>query len=155
MKPSMTGPGVQRGVAMVEFAITLPLLLLLLFGIAEFGRMLYQYNSLQQASRDAARYVAGQAWNATLGKVELSGNLLSQTKNVAVFGVPANPNGYLAVVPGLTAADVSVTDAGGNHVQVTITHTFQPVIGNAIPGFLGNGIALTVPLVATTVMRAL
>ena len=56
----------QQGVAMVEFAIVLPLLLLLLLGIAELGRLLFQYNSLLQASRDAGRFVAGQAWNRTL-----------------------------------------------------------------------------------------
>ncbi len=48
----------QRGLAMVEFAIALPLLLLLLLAIGEMGRLLYQYNSLLQASRDASRFVA-------------------------------------------------------------------------------------------------
>ena len=42
----------QRGLAMVEFAIALPLLVLMLLGIAEFGRLLYQYNTLLQASRE-------------------------------------------------------------------------------------------------------
>ncbi|MGH8353195.1 MAG: TadE/TadG family type IV pilus assembly protein [Pseudomonas sp.] len=153
-------PQAQRGVAMVEFAITLPLLLLLLLAIGEFGRMLYQYNSLLQASRDAGRYVAGQAWNATLGVVELSSDLETKTKNVAVYGVPANPNGYPAVVPGLTTANVQVSSVGTNHVQVSINFTFCPVIGSgncggSLPGFFGNAIALNIPLIATTVMRAL
>ncbi len=59
----------QRGVAMVEFAITLPLLLLLLLAIGEFGRMFYHYNNLLQANRDAVRYLAGEAWNGNLGQV--------------------------------------------------------------------------------------
>ena len=42
----------QRGLAMVEFAIALPLLVLMLLGIAEFGRLLYQYNTLLQAWKD-------------------------------------------------------------------------------------------------------
>jgi Flp pilus assembly protein TadG len=152
----------QSGMAMVEFAITLPLLLLLLFAIGEFGRMLYQYNSLLQASRDAGRYVAGKAWNRTLGKVDLTGDpqLVPRTKNVAVYGAPANPNGYPPVVPGLSTGDVSVSavkDAGVDteYVEVSITFTFRPVIGNSIPAFIGNEIALSIPLVATTVMRAL
>lgn len=49
----------QQGLAMVELAIALPLLLLLLLGIGELGRLLWQYNSLLQASRDASRFVAG------------------------------------------------------------------------------------------------
>lgn len=150
-------PQAQRGIAMVEFAITLPLLLLLLLGIAEFGRMLYQYNSLLQASRDAGRFAAGQAWNATLGTVDLpsGGTLETQTKSVAVYGVPANPNGYPSVVPGLTTANVQVSAQGTEHVRVSISYNFRPVIGTGIPAFIGNGMVLNFPLVATTVMRAL
>lgn len=149
-------PQAQRGVAMVEFAIALPLLLLLLLAIGEFGRLLFQYNSLLQASRDAGRFVAGQAWNATLGKVELSADLMSKTKSVALYGAPANPNGYPPMVPGLTAADVSVTEVvGANHVQVSITYTFRPVIGGTIPGFFGAPIPLGIALSSTVVMRAL
>ncbi|MDP3816039.1 TadE/TadG family type IV pilus assembly protein [Pseudomonas sp.] len=150
----------QRGVAMVEFAIVLPLLLLMLLAVGEFGRMLYQYNSLLQASRDASRFVAGKAWNATLGQIELSGDLQTQTKNVAVYGVPSNQAGFPPVVSGLTTADVAVSSVGAEHVQVSITFTFCPVIGSgncggSIPGFFGDAIALNIPLVATTIMRAL
>lgn len=145
----------QRGVAMVEFAIALPLLLLLLLVIGEFGRMLYHYNSLLQASRDAGRFVAGEAWNATLGQIELNGDLQTKTKNVAVYGVPANPSGYPPVVPELSTDDVAVSAAGSEHVQVSISYTFRPVIGTAIPGFFGDAIPLELVLRSTVVMRVL
>ena len=148
----------QQGVALVEFTLVLPLLLLLLLAFGEFGRMLYQYNVLLQASRDADRFVASQAWNATLGAVALGSTLLTQTKNVAVYGVPSATG--TAVVSGLTTANVQVAAEGIDHVRVTITFTFCPVIGagncaGSIPGFFGNAIPLGIPLVATTVMRAL
>jgi Flp pilus assembly protein TadG len=151
-------PQRQQGLAMVEFTLVLPVLLLLLLAFGEFGRMLYQYNVLLQASRDADRFVASQAWNSTLGQVALSNTLLTQTKNVAVYGVPANTG--TAVVSGLTTGNVDVAAVGTEHVRVTITYTFCPVIGGgncggSIPGFFGNQIALSIPLVATTVMRAL
>jgi Flp pilus assembly protein TadG len=153
-------PQAQRGVAMVEFAIALPLLLLLLLAIAEFGRLLYQYNTLLQASRDAGRFVAGQAWNATTGQIDLSATLLAQARNVALYGVPANPNGYPSVVTGLTAANVQVSAVGTEHVQVSINYTFCPVIGGGncsgqLPGFYGAALGLGIPLVASTVMRVL
>ncbi|WP_327437805.1 TadE family protein [Pseudomonas donghuensis] len=148
-------PQAQRGLAMVEMVITLPLLLLMLFAIGEFGRMLFQYNSLMQASRDAGRFVAGQAWNATLGKVEVSDTLRAQAQSVAVYGVPANPNGYPAVVPGLTTGKVSVTVVGTDHIQVSINYTFLPVIGSAIPAFYGQSEPLGLTLTSTVVMRAL
>jgi len=151
-------PQRQQGLAMVEFTLVLPVLLLLLLAFGEFGRMLYQYNVLLQASRDADRFVASQALDSTLGQVALSSTLLTQTKNVAVYGVPANTG--TAVVSGLTTGNVVVAAVGTDHVRVTITYTFCPVIGGgncggSIPGFFGNQIALSIPLVATTVMRAL
>jgi len=41
--------GRQRSQSMVEFAIVAPLLLLLLFGIVDFGRVIYIYVTLNQA----------------------------------------------------------------------------------------------------------
>ncbi len=148
----------QQGLALVEFTLVLPVLLLLMLAFGEFGRMLYQYNVLLQASRDADRFVASQAWNSTLGMVALSSTLQTQTKNVAVYGVPSQTG--TPVVSGLTAANVVVAAVGTDHVRVTITYTFCPVIGagnctGSLPGFFGNQIALSIPLVATTVMRAL
>ncbi|MCP1441010.1 Flp pilus assembly protein TadG [Pseudomonas sp. GGS8] len=155
---SFKRPQAQQGVALVEFTLVLPLLLLLLLSLGEFGRMLYQYNVLLQASRDADRFVASQAWDSTLGTISLSSTLLDQTKNVAVYGVPSAAGS--AVVSGLTTANVAVSAVGTDHVRVTITYNFCPVIGSgncggAIPGFFGSQIALSIPLVATTVMRAL
>lgn len=151
-------PRAQQGVALVEFTLVLPVLLLLLLSLGELGRMLYQYNVLLQASRDADRFVAGQAWNSTLGMVALSSTLQTQTKNVAVYGVPSQTG--TPVVSGLTTANVVVAAVGVDHVRVTITYNFCPVIGSgncngSIPGFFGNQIALSIPLVASTVMRAL
>ena len=151
-------PKRQQGLAMVEFTLVLPVLLLLLLSLGEIGRMLYQYNVLLQASRDADRFVANNAWDSTLGAVSLGSTLLTQTKNVAVYGVPANTG--TAVVSGLTTGNVVVAAVGTDHVRVTITYTFCPVIGagnctGSLPGFFGNQIALSIPLVATTVMRAL
>ncbi len=45
-----------RGQGLVEFALILPLLLLLIFGILDFGRMLFIYANLFNAAREASRY---------------------------------------------------------------------------------------------------
>lgn len=147
-------PRAEHGVAMVEFAIALPLLLLLLLAIAEFGRMLYQYNRLLQSNRDAVRYLAGEAWNVNLGRLDIDPVLEARTKNIAVYGVPAAQVGN-EVVPGLTTAEVQVGAVGTEHVQVSISYVFRPVIGTGLPALLGNALPLNFPLVATTVMRGL
>lgn len=45
----------RRGAALVEFAIVLPLLLALVFGIIEFGFLFYNKAMLTNASREGAR----------------------------------------------------------------------------------------------------
>ena len=45
----------QRGAAAVEFAIVLPVLVLLLFGSIEFGLLLYNQQVMTNASREGAR----------------------------------------------------------------------------------------------------
>ncbi|NPV27636.1 MAG: pilus assembly protein [Firmicutes bacterium] len=45
----------QRGQALVEVALVLPIFLLLIFGIIEFGRVLGAYLLITHASREGAR----------------------------------------------------------------------------------------------------
>jgi hypothetical protein len=52
MKPTSTR---QRGVATVEFALVAMIFFTLLFGVLEFARMLYVFNSVQEVTRRAAR----------------------------------------------------------------------------------------------------
>lgn len=51
--PSQRG---ERGQDLVEFALVLPLLVLLFFGIIEFGRAVFTYNTLANAAREGARF---------------------------------------------------------------------------------------------------
>ena len=45
----------ERGAAVVEFALIAPLLLLIVFGIIDFGWMLMKANLVNNTTRDAAR----------------------------------------------------------------------------------------------------
>lgn len=51
----------SRGQALVEFALTFPILILLIFGLIDLGRAVYVSNSLAEAARDGARYGSVQA----------------------------------------------------------------------------------------------
>ncbi len=50
-----------RGQALVEFALVIPIFLLLLFGIVDVGRMVYMNSTLSQAAREGARVASVEA----------------------------------------------------------------------------------------------
>ncbi len=56
-------PPTRRGQTMVEFALTLPILLLLMFGVIEFARIFQAWITLENAARTAARYAVTGQWD--------------------------------------------------------------------------------------------
>lgn len=61
-RASREGPATwfSRGQALVEFAIILPLLLLVIGGIVQFGMLFWAQNTLTQVARDTGRWAATQ-----------------------------------------------------------------------------------------------
>jgi Flp pilus assembly protein TadG len=143
----------QRGIAAVEFAITLPLLLLLMFATAEFGRLISQNNTLAKCVRDAARYVAANATAGDSKVISITPTVTTQARNIAVTGQIA---GGSPLLPGLTAGAFTIADAGNGYISVAATYTYQPMIAAQLPTFgLATPPTLARPLVATIIMKAL
>jgi Flp pilus assembly protein TadG len=144
----------QRGVAIVEFAIALPLLLLLMFATVELGRMLSQYNTLSKSVRDSSRYLASNAAGGTTRVVNITNAVRTATTNLAVTG---NVNGTgNALLPGLVAGNITVADAGNGYVSVSASYTYVPILSASLKLFgYGPDVALTAPLKTTVLMRAL
>lgn len=91
----------MRGVAAVEFGILLIPMVLLAFGITEFGRAIYSYNTLAKAVRDAARYMTSRTpGDPTEHAI---------AKCMAVHGSP--DCGGPALAPGLDTSMVRTCDA--------------------------------------------
>lgn len=76
----------RTGQALVEFALVLPVFLLLLFGLIDVGRYVYTWNALNQAAREGARYgsVAGWADTCNLSREVC----IEQTTISRLAGVP-------------------------------------------------------------------
>lgn len=84
----------QGGVAAVELALVLPVLLLLTFTTTEFGRAIYQYGVLTHSVRQAARFLSTQA----------PGQGVETARKLVIYG---NPEGTGAPrLSGLSAAQV-------------------------------------------------
>jgi Flp pilus assembly protein TadG len=157
----------QRGLAMVEFVVTAPMLLLLLFGTVVFGEFLIDYSTLNDGVRNAARYLAGAAPNGTDGTL-ITGTawsaLADQARNLAVYGnVNGNVNGTGPLLPGLTVAEITVTPVPAdpttvpsyNEITVSAAYPYQSLFGASMPNFFGGAIATNFTLSLSTTMIAL
>ncbi len=80
------GRGRARGQALVEFSLVFPLMLLLVFGLIDLGRVVYTNNALSEAAREGARYGSVQARSAT-----------------DIAGIEAHTVGQVAGIGGVTA----------------------------------------------------
>jgi Flp pilus assembly protein TadG len=121
--------GNEKGQNLVEFALVVPMLLLLVFGIAEFGRAWMTQNILTGAAREAVRILAVPPGIIT--PQDRADNVLNSA--------------------GITGAIVDVDDPGVafGPVSVTIDYDFPVVVVGFIPG-LDN---TKLPLSSRTTMR--
>ena len=86
----------ERGQTLVEFAFVCVLFLTVLFGIIEFGRALWTWNTIVQATRAGARFAVVEAPSATD----------DQVKNFVVYYNAAGTGD--PVLPGLSTSNVTV-----------------------------------------------
>jgi hypothetical protein len=124
--------GRTRGQALVEFALVLPILILILMGLFDFGRAVFAYNSLSNSARDGARVaivdqtmVAGVPAGAQAAADQAIGLGLDATDPASVEVV------YL--LPDLSGP--CPTRALGCVARVTVHHEFTaitPIIGSVI-----------------------
>lgn len=114
---SLEKPGRSHAQALVEFALIMPLLVLLLMGILDLGRGVYAYNVLASAAREGARF-------GILAPSNTSGIQTQAQANTVALGsstvtVDCSNNGTT-----FTAAPCSTSNT---FLRVTVTYTFQPV----------------------------
>lgn len=155
--PPIQMPSRQRGLAAVEAAIVLPLLLLLMLATGELGRAFYQYNTLTKAVRDGARYISEKATDGLTGLIAdpIDTAAVTATKNLVVYGSPGGSGEPL--LEGLAIGDVTITAVDVRHVQVRAVYGYRPLFASGLPDFgfgsgtLGTGFTFQ----ATTTMRAL
>ena len=118
----------QNGQSLVEFALLLPMLVVILFSAVEFGRLWMTMNVLTGAAREGARVAAVTAPNVALVQNAVS-NVLAG----------ANINGATITVAGPNAA---------NSVTVTVQINYNVLTGAVVPG-----LSQTLQLTRTASMR--
>ena len=114
----------------VEMALVLPLLLVILFGIEEFGRALWIQTSLQYACEAAARCAAVSFASCA------NGNIPNYAASQALgMSIPSSAFKYTANASSTPAAlcKPSSNTAGTGGAMVSASYRFPSVVGGLIP----------------------
>ena len=129
---------IRDGQGLVEFALILPVLLLLVLGIVEFGRMMITFSSVSSASRDAVRYaVSVGETSAGIPHYQDCLGIRGAAQRIALFVEPtiaithdsdgpggATPIEYCQVGKSVDPIDVSL----GTQISVTVTDVYTPLV---------------------------
>jgi Flp pilus assembly protein TadG len=141
-----------RGVAVVEFALLLALLITILAGIVEFGRTFWYYDALSKATRNAARLMA------VSGKATIASVAVANAKQLVVDAASA------AGVASFTTSNVTVTCLDGTLADATCTDGTAPTgvrvqvtgysifLGSMVPFLVGASSSYTVTITPATTM---
>lgn len=118
----------ERGASVVEFALVLPVFLLLLFGIVQYGTIFLVRNQMTEAASDAARVAVS---SATLAAAESTATAaLAQDVPHDGAGLFALSCGNAAVVCSAQPATGCTAPSGYQCLQVTVSYDYarDPVI---------------------------
>jgi hypothetical protein len=140
--------GDQKGGALVEFALVLPLLLLLVLGIIEFSLLLYNKAMITNASREGARfgilYSLDRA-NSTAMDADIKDVALNYCQNYLVTFGSAEP------IPSVIQGPCT---KGGDLLEVQVTYEYEfLVFPEILAGFFGGQNTGNIQLSANTIMR--
>ena len=134
----------QKGASAVEFALVLPILIVLLFGILEFGLLMYNKAVITNASREGARAGIVFSPRPDVSAIE------QVVRNYADAHVISFPKGV--TYPDVPSGQCT---AFGNDLIVDVSYPHQFLVFSGLVRLLGSGGAMpgTVTLTARTVMR--
>ena len=141
----MTGRRGSRAQAMVEFALALPIFLLVVYGLLEAGRAVFMYAAVTTASREAARYASASGIN-TAGNLNYQDCVAIRTaarnvgfllnlptnslSNITIKYTIATPTGTITKYCTKTnvGAQTDIWPGNGDFVTVTVTRQFTPIV---------------------------
>lgn len=124
--------GAQRGAATIEYALTLPIAIVLLLGSIDMGRAYLQVHALLEAAQAGVRIAS--LPNATTSQVQAAAQEILDPANVDDWQIQSSNVGGAA--------------SRGATSSVTVTAPFQTMTGSMIPGWTG-----VVTLTRTASMR--
>ena len=124
---------------MVEFALVLPILLLVLYGVLEVGRLLFTYSTVVTAARQAVRYGSANGLISGEPQYKDCAGIKDAAENVDFLGVISPADIQISYAPTMSTSPVFTTTisncpgsipkvASGGAIQVTVSAWFMPIV---------------------------
>jgi Flp pilus assembly protein TadG len=147
-------PRGRSGQALVEFAIVLPILMLLVIGIIDFGFAFNSWGTTQNAAREAARAaavtnsvstiknratVAGSSIDVAAAEISLACN--RPTINNTFYDCTKGLNGSGTCTNGPCSAPGTWHEMEGDIVRITVDHPYR--FRTPLPSLVGLGATVT------------
>jgi Flp pilus assembly protein TadG len=117
----------QRGSALIEAGLTLVAFMTVLFGIMEFGRMVWAYNLVSHAAREASRYAMVHGRNSS--SPATADTIASVAKAQALGLNPASLTVAVSWIP---------DNKPGGAVKVAVQYSFAAATGLVGSGTFGS-----------------
>jgi Flp pilus assembly protein TadG len=131
----------ERGAELIEFALVMPILMLLIAGIFDFGMMFRTYETVTNAAREGARVGVLPGYEADVNVEDRVDAYMASSGLTGAYTVDVD--------------DVPVVIAGAGTFTaraVRVNYTYQFAILGGVGSFFGGNFT-TVPLAARSVMR--
>ncbi len=127
----------KNGQGMVEFALVLPILLLLVIGLIEAGRLIFMYSAVISASREAVRYGVTTGTNASgtplaqdcdgmRAAARKAATIVTLEDSDIVIQYDNGPG--TAVLATCSGSTTSFEPQSGNRLVVTISTQYEPAV---------------------------
>ena len=132
-----------KGQDLVEYALILPIMLMIIAVIFDLGRVTFIYSTLSNLTREAARY-------GVIDPCDTSGNS-TNVENVGkarAIGIDPNALTFLITQPSYDCALQKPTSAGDATIVVNVSYVFTPMTP-FVAQVLNGGNSLTLNSTAT------
>jgi Flp pilus assembly protein TadG len=139
----------ERGAELIEMALVLPLLLLLIVGMVDFGFLFARYEVLTNAAREGARIAVLPGYGTA--DVESRVCAYLTTGGLPTTGCPNAPTN-----PAITVANTTIAVAAGSPIDsksVTVAYTHNFMFIGPIIGLMGGSWTNAKTITVTAVMR--
>ena len=128
----------ERGQSIVELALVMPMLMLIVLGVLDVGRIFVTYDAVQNAAREGAFYGTFNPSNLTSSTSADPNNILWHIQHeYPSLGVTSSEVTITCYVGVTTTTESCASTTSGDTIEVAIAYPFAllPATVQALPGF--------------------